>query len=192
MGRNVDARSKKIIFVSSCLLNTNNKVFGLARYPGMCKEIVDILQRYNLGIKQMQCPETLYMGINRWWTTKNLYENHGFRCFCKELTQQVVTYMEEYERVGYKTVGILGCDGSPTCGVDITCWDDRWGGSPDKFEFHDAIIEGSGIYMEELKKEIKARGVTVPPFYGLALDDESESMDKILMDFEKYIVKICK
>ena len=46
--------------------------------------------------------------------------------------------------------------------------------------------------MEELKKEIKARGVTVPPFYGLALDDESESMDKILMDFEKYIVKICK
>ena len=99
MGRNVDARSKKIIFVSSCLLNTNNKVFGLARYPGMCKEIVDILQRYNLGINQMQCPETLYMGINRWWTTKNLYENHGFRCFCKELTQQVVTYMEEYERV---------------------------------------------------------------------------------------------
>ena len=35
MDRRDDNRSKKVIFVSSCLLNTNNKVKGLARYPGM-------------------------------------------------------------------------------------------------------------------------------------------------------------
>lgn len=34
--RRDDARGKKIVFVSSCLLNTNNKVKGLARYSGMC------------------------------------------------------------------------------------------------------------------------------------------------------------
>ena len=56
-----DARSKKVVFVSSCLLNTNNKVLGLARYPGMCKEVFDTLHKYDLGIMQMQCPETLYM-----------------------------------------------------------------------------------------------------------------------------------
>ena len=33
--RRDDARGKKIVFVSSCLLNTNNKVKGLARYSGM-------------------------------------------------------------------------------------------------------------------------------------------------------------
>ena len=70
--------------------------------------------------------------------------------------------------------------------------DENWGGSPVDLSFNDAIIEGEGVYIEELKKAIEERGLDVPPFYGLALDDESESMDKILMDFEKYIVKICK
>ena len=65
MDRRDDARSKKIIFVSSCLLNTNNKVQGLARYPGMCKEVFDTLNKYGLGINQMDCPETLYLGISR-------------------------------------------------------------------------------------------------------------------------------
>lgn len=192
MDRKEDARSKKIIFVSSCLLNTNNKVQGLARYPGMCKEVFDTLHKYDLGINQMQCPETLYLGIKRWWATKNLYDNHGFRSFCRELAEQVVTYMEEYKRAGYETVGVLSCDGSPTCGVDITSWDERWGASPVDFEYNDTIIEGSGVYIEELKKAIEDRGLELPPFYGLALDDESVDMDRILDDFEEFIKKICE
>lgn len=192
MDRREDARSKKVIFVSSCLLNTNNKVQGLARYPGLCKEVFDTLYKYDLGINQMQCPETLYLGIGRWWATKNLYDNHGFRSFCRELAEQSVTYMEEYERAGYETVGVLSCDGSPTCGVSITSYDERWGGSPVDLEYNDAIIEGSGVYIEELKKAIEDRGLEVPPFYGLALDDESVDMEKILADFEAFIKSVCE
>lgn len=192
MERNEDYRSKKIIFVSSCLLNTNNKVRGLARYPGMCKEVFDTLNKYGLGINQMQCPETLYLGINRWYHTKNLYDCHGFRTFCRGLAEQVVTYMEEYVRAGYKTVGILTCDGSPTCGVTITSWDERWGGAPAELEYNDAIIEGEGVYIEELKKAIVDRGLEVPPIYGLAIDDESVDMDKILADYEEFIKTICE
>lgn len=187
MNRKDDKRGKKTVFVASCLLNTNNKVMGLARYSGMCKEVFDTLNKYGLGINQMQCPETLYLGIGRWWMTKNLYDNNGFRGFCRELASQVVTYMEEYERQGYETVAILGCDGSPTCGVDITSWDDNWGGSPVNLDYNKAIVEGSGVYIEELKKEIEERGLKLPPFYGLALDDESVDMDKILGDFENFI-----
>ena len=40
-------------------------------------------------------------------------------------------------------------------------------------------------------KFAKDRGLEVPPFYGLALDDESVDMDKILADFEAFIVSIC-
>lgn len=191
MSRFDDNRSKKIIFVSSCLLNTNNKVRGLARYPGMCKEVFDTLHRHDLGIQQMDCPETLYIGINRWWYTKNLYDNHGFRTHCRECAERAVTYMEEYKRAGYKTVGVLSCDGSPTCGVSITSYDENWGGSPVDLEYNDAIIEGQGVYIEELQKAIKDRGLEVPPFYGLALDDESVDMDEILADFEAFIVSIC-
>jgi predicted secreted protein len=187
MDRRDDKRGKKIVFVASCLLNTNNKVKGLARYPGMCKEVFDTLNQYGLGINQMQCPETLYLGIQRWWQTKNLYDSTGFRKFCRELAEQVVTYMVEYEREGYETVAVLCCDGSPTCGVDFTSWDEQWGGSPVELDYNQAIIEGSGVYIEELKKEIEDRGVKIPPFYGLALDDESVDMEKILGDFDRFI-----
>ena len=192
MDRMEDARSKKIVFVSSCLLNTNNKVKGLARYPGMCKEVFDTLHKYGLGINQMHCPETLYLGVQRWWATKNLYDNVGFRSFCRELAKQVVDYIQSYEQVGYKTVAILSCDGSPTCGVTLTSWDDNWGGPPADLDYNKALVEGSGVYIEELKKEIESRGLKKPPFYGLALDDESADMDKIISDFEVFIKFVCE
>ena len=190
MERHEDARSKKIIFVSSCLLNTNNTVKGLARYPGMCKEVFDTLYDNDLGIQQMHCPETLYLGIQRWWHTKNLYDNHGFRAFCRELARDVVTYMEEYQREGYKTVAVLSCDGSPTCGVTVTSWDESWGGSPVELDYGAALVEGSGVYIEELRKEIETRSIPMPPFYGLALDDASADMDKIIGDFRAFIKEI--
>lgn len=98
--------------------------------------------------------------------------------------------MEEYKREGYEVVGVLGCDGSPTCGVSITAWDKNWGGSPVDLSFNDAIIEGEGVYMEELKAAIERRGLKLPPFYGLALDDESVDMEKILNDFRVFIESI--
>ena len=187
MNRHEDARSKKVIFVSSCLLNTNNKVKGLARYPGMCRDVIDTLFENDLGIQQMHCPETLYLGIQRWWHTKNLYDNHGFRTFCRELAGDVVTYMEEYRREGYQTVAVLSCDGSPTCGVTVTSWDKNWGGSPVELDYGAALTAGEGVYIEELKKEILQRGLPMPPFYGLALDDASADMDKIIEDFRLFI-----
>lgn len=192
MDRKEDKRSKKVIFVSSCLLNTNNKVKGLARYPGMCKEVFDILYENDLGIQQMDCPETLLLGIQRWWQTKNLYDSRGFRNHCRKIAERQVDYMEEYAREGYKVAGVLGCDGSPTCGVSITAWDKEWGGSPVELNFNEAIVEGEGVYMEELHEAIKERGLKEPEFYGLALDDESADMEKIIDDFKKFIGKISK
>jgi predicted secreted protein len=187
-----DARSKKVIFVSNCLLNTNNKVKGLARYPGMCKEVFDTLHKYGLGVMQMQCPETLYLGVQRWWATKNLYDNVGFRPHCRSLAKQIVDYIQSYEQAGYETVGVLSCDGSPTCGVNLTSWDENWGGSPVDLDYNDTLVEGSGVYIEELKKEMEERGVKIPPFYGLALDDESADMKTILADYEKFIKSVCE
>lgn len=189
--RTEDARGKKIVFVSSCLLNTNNKVKGLARYPGMCKEVFDTLHSYGLGINQMHCPETLYLGIQRWWATKNLYDNLGFRRFCRKLAAEVADYMEAYEQAGYETVAILSCDGSPTCGVTLTSWNEEWGGSPVDLDYNKALVEGSGVYIEELRKEIESRGLRMPEFYGLALDDESADMEQILADYEAFIRRVC-
>ncbi|MFR6257881.1 MAG: hypothetical protein ACLULK_03745, partial [Anaerovoracaceae bacterium] len=119
-----------------------------------------------------------------------LYDSRGFRNHCRSIAERQVDYMEEYERQGYKIAGVLGCDGSPTCGVSITAWDDNWGGSPVELSFNDAIIEGQGVYIEELKAEMEDRNIKIPPFYGLALDDESADMDEIIKDFRTFIESI--
>ena len=187
-----DARSQKIIFVSSCLLNANNKVKELARYPGLCKDVLDTLYKYDLGVQQMACPETLYLGVQRWWHTKNLYDNVGFRNFCRDLARQVADYMENYEKVGYETVAILSSNGSPTCGVTLTSFSEDWGGRPKELDYGESLAVGTGVYIEELQKEIKARGLKTPPIYGLDLDDVSKPMEQILEEFEDFIKGLFK
>ena len=193
MPRNEDARSKKIVFCSNCLLNTNNKVQELARYGGFCKDVLDVLASYDVGIQQMDCPETLYLGIQRWYHTKNLYDNVGFRRFCRQMAERTVDYMESYKQVGYKTVAFLVCNGSPTCGYDVTSYDKNWGGNTNvAFEYNDAIIPGMGVLIEEIHKAIEARGLEIPPFFGLSLDDASVPMETILADFRAFMEKAMK
>ena len=188
-----DARSKKIVFVSNCLLNTNNKVKELALYGGFCKEVFDVLAEYGVGIQQMDCPETLYLGIQRWYHTKNLYDNVGFRRFCREMSERTVDYMESYKQVGFKTVAFLVCNGSPTCGYDLTSYDENWGGNANKaLEYNDALVPGMGVLIEELHKAILARGLELPPFFGLGLDDTSTPLDKIIADFKVFMEGVMK
>ncbi len=61
-----------------------------------------------------------------------------------------------------------------------------------ELSYNDALVEGEGVYIDELKKEIRERGLRVPPFYGLALDDESADMSKILTDFDGFIRRVCQ
>lgn len=161
----------------------------MARYPGMCKDVIDTLHDYGFGVIQLPCPETLYLGVQRWWCTKYLYDNPGFRKYCRELSKHPVDYMENYEQIGYKTVAVLGCNGSPTCGVTLTSFSEDWGGKPKALDFESTLVEGAGVFMEELKKEIETRGLKVPPFYGLNLDEESKSLEDIIKEFREFLAE---
>lgn len=185
--RNDDARGKKIAFVSSCLLNANNKVMGLARYPGMCKEVIDILYEFGFGVMQMPCPETLYMGVDRWWCVKDLYDNPGFRNHCRALAKQMVDYMENYFNVAYSVPLILSCNGSPTCGVDLTSRSQTWGGKPERLDYNETLVSGRGVFIEELCGEIKLRDIISPRLYGLDLDDEGKTTESIMSKFREFI-----
>lgn len=52
-----DERSKRVIFVSHCLLNENTRYLGGAFRRGCVDELVDGFQQEGLGIYQMRCPE---------------------------------------------------------------------------------------------------------------------------------------
>ena len=183
--RNEDERSKKIVFVSNCLLNANNKVMEFARYPGMFTEVVQTLDKYGIGLIQMPCPEVLHMGNQRWWHSRNLYDNAGFRRFCRTLAEQMADYMENYAIVGYDVVAVLVCDGSPTCGVTVHSHYENGGGHPAEPER--SLREGPGVYTEELLAAVAARGLEMPPVYGLKMDDRDKTNQQILAEFDAFI-----
>ncbi len=183
--RNEDARSKKIVFISNCLLNACNKVQEFARYPGMFSQVVQTLDKYGVGLIQMPCPEVLYMGCQRWWHSRELYNHAGFRHFCRQNAEQMVDYMENYAIIGYKVLAILVCDGSPTCGLTLSSHYENGGGHPE--EPVRSLLPRPGIYTEELQKAIQERGIPEPPMYGLLMDDREKSNEEILEEFEQFI-----
>jgi predicted secreted protein len=183
--RSEDARSKKVIFVSNCLLNASNKVQEFARYPGMFSEVLRTLDKYGLGVLQMPCPETLYMGNQRWWHARNLYDNAGFRRFCRQLASQMADYMENYHIMGYESVAILVCDGSPTCGYTLSSHYDNGGGRPT--EVIRSFEQRPGVYTEELIKEVQERGIPMPQIYGLPMDDREKTNEQIIAEFDRFI-----
>jgi len=180
-----DARSKKVVFVANCLLNANNKVREFARYPGMFSEVIQVLDHFGMGVIQMPCPETLYMGNQRWWNSRNLYDNVGYRRFCRQLAGQMADYMENYKIISYDVIAILTCDGSPTCGSSMSSYCEDWGGRPK--EIPRTLINRPGIFIEELKKEITDRQLELPCVYGLAMDDRNRTNKEIISDFSSFI-----
>ncbi|KPV61686.1 MAG: hypothetical protein AOA66_1656 [Candidatus Bathyarchaeota archaeon BA2] len=136
-----DKRSRKIVVVAHCILNQNSRVLGIAYYPGMIKEIVDVLRKCEVGVVQMPCPELTYAGLLRGIQTKEQYDTPAFRRYCRQIASGIADQVQEYSRNGFKVLAVLGVDGSPTCGVDET--------SP-------------GILIEELQSKLKERKVAVP------------------------------
>ena len=189
--RNEDVRSKKIVFLSSCLLNTHNKTKGGARFGGFWKEFMDVLAKYDVGIQQIDCPEVIYMGVQRWDMTKNLYDNVGFRRHCRAIAEHNADYMESYRQAGYGTVAFLVCNGSPTCGYDLTSYDEDWGGDTNvPFAYDDALAPGMGVFVEEMHEAIRARGLDLPRFFGVGLDDLATPLEAILKDVETFMESV--
>lgn len=180
-----DARGKKVVFVANCLLNANNKVREFARYPGMFSAVVRLLDDAGFGVIQMPCPETLYMGNQRWWHSRNLYDNVGYRRFCRQLAGQMADYLHNYRLVDYEVVAILTCDGSPTCGSSMSSYCDDWGGRPK--EVPRILVAKPGIFIEELQAEVAERQLKLPYIYGLAMDDRDRTNDEILEEFRDFI-----
>lgn len=187
--RNEDARSKRIVLVSSCVLNGNNKVQELSCYPGACKPIIELLMEYDIGIMQMDCPETLYLGITRWSATKNLYDTPGYRRHCRKLAQKQADYIQCYYDAGYEVVAIFWINGSPSCGCGITCFDERWGGTPMDMGDDSTFVEGDGVFVEEFMKELEERQMQKPYNYGLDLEDMSVSIETICSKLKDFLEK---
>lgn len=185
-----DQRSRKVVFLSHCLLNENTRYLGGACRQGCLSEILDVCITKGFGIVQMPCPEqhawggvlkrrllpflgsegTLFFRLGgvllpaMLWYTRYLYHT---------LARQVANQVRDYVSSGFTVVGIVGVDGSPSCGVRQTLDMRRSLGLVARLSATAGIMDmnaivqgcladGRGIFVELLLKEFQRRHLEVP------------------------------
>ncbi|MPM40311.1 hypothetical protein SDC9_86951 [bioreactor metagenome] len=109
-------RGKKLILVSHCLLNQNSVVAPLARAKGVFP-IVNALIEEGVGILQLPCPEFKFLGPERKPMNKEEYDCKEYRDLCSNLFKPVLEDIKAYLKSGYKLLGIIGINESPTCSI---------------------------------------------------------------------------
>ena len=189
--RLADGRSRKVVFVSHCLLNENARYLGGAFHPGAVPEIAGLLDA-GIGIHQLPCPEVRAWGgilkprmlraygvastplyrLRRplltlfiWWT----------RLRFSRLARQVIRDIEDYRAAGITVLGVIGVDASPSCGVTTTL-DLRRSFEVaatcpliriDRRIVNERVVSGcrvagEGLFIRALRRRLRARGIDLP------------------------------
>jgi len=183
-----DERSKKVIFASHCILNINVRYLGGAFRASGVSEIIDEIQKNNIGIIQMKCPEReAWGGVHKpysWlslkirnpliikllyplfmWRTKMIY---------RKIAKEVVHEIQDYLNAGFEVIGIIGISASPTCSIsktiDGTKFLDYLAGKKvdeinrkelNEMSIKNALVDGNGMYITELKQILKRKKIDI-------------------------------
>jgi predicted secreted protein len=158
-----DVRSKKIVVCCHCILNQNAKLEGIAGWPGMINEVVQMIQKSGAGIMQMGCPEMLYEGIRRFDKSYEQYDCAAFRSICDSIASETVEQIENYHKWGYEIAAILAVDGSPSCGYNLTQSAPEWKGLVAENSFEKVrYIDHKGILFEHLESHLEGINNEIP------------------------------
>lgn len=165
----------KIIFVSHCILNTSSKVFH--KNKKITEEEINRIaflkkcMDKNIQLVQLPCPELLVYGTKRWGHSKDQFDNPFFKEKCKEMLNSFILQMKAYlsEPNKFHVLGILGIEGSPSCGISISFCGD-WGGEFSSCSCIDDVIKSGyikqekGVFMEVLEELLKSNNILLPMF----------------------------
>lgn len=173
---------KKILLVSHCIINGSSKVESFTKNTDReeaRKKILRLIIDEDIDIIQLPCPEILIYGVNRWGHVREQFDTPHFRSICRKELLVYIHQIQEYISKGYEIIGILGIDGSPSCGVDLTCsadWGGEIGSNP---KLNDTInslryINDRGIFMEELENMLEKNNINIK-MLGFSL----QNIDKI-------------
>lgn len=158
-------RNGTLLVVAHCLLNANAKVKGLAPFGGAMTEVLFPFLEAGVGLIQLPCPECTFLGMRRWGMTSEQYDVPSFRAHGRQLLDPMVYQVEDALAAGYKVLGVLGVEGSPSCGVSFTCRGYQ-GGSCGEGKHEAYKSPGRGVYMALFEKMLKEHNVVLP-FVGV-------------------------
>jgi predicted secreted protein len=139
-----------VCYLAHCLLNANAKVDEGARSEGVSLPVLSLLRERGATIRQMPCPELAFGGTRRFWAVREQYDTPAYRAHCRRLAEPVAAQVRADLAAGNRVV-IVGIDGSPSMGVELTAADATWGGRPDKPRDDEyPVTPGPGLFMETL------------------------------------------
>lgn len=181
---------KKIIFVSHCLINTASKVLNFS--DGSMKKEDEVRKKFllkaienDIHIIQLPCPEFTLYGPLRWGHVKDQFNNIFFRNHCVEILKPFIEQMNAYVECSdlFEVAGIVGINGSPSCGVDYTCIGDWCGEISSRENFKDVIgtiksVNEKGVMMEVLSEMLEKEGLKLK-IVGLDKNNPSAIFDLI-------------
>lgn len=180
-------KRRRVAYVAHCLVNQNAKVSEFAKCEGVVTPLVDQLRAKGYEIEQLPCPEMNFLGVSRWWQSREQYDTPGYRRHCRALARSVVDTAELHAQAGYDIV-IIGLDGSPSSGVRLTSTKASWGGRPEgAIAGGSDRIAGMGVWMDELRKEFESRGKEFPRATGVNMDAQTFEMDAAMAEVAEFL-----
>lgn len=155
-----------MVLMSHCLLNVNAKVHGIATVSaGSIKLITHILEE-GYGIIQLPCVEQSVCGIRRWGQVKEQLDHPHFKEACRIQLTPILHQVIDFLNNGYEIAGVIGLDGSPSCGVNFTC-SGNWGGEmgeaygiSEKIKTFGEVSE-AGVMMEVFKEMLEEQHINL-------------------------------
>lgn len=157
---------RRVAFLAHCLLNQNAKVEGGAIRPAMWEPVLDMLRERGYLIRQMPCPELAFGGTKRFWGVREQMDTPLYRRHCRRLAKLVAAVIGQHAQAGDDIV-LIGIDTSPMMGVDFTPSATHWAGPPTLAADDSTLVRGDGIFIEELKAELRERGLPMPRATGI-------------------------
>jgi predicted secreted protein len=169
----------RVAIVAHCILNQAARAWwgegGASREKGMVSDVVGLLARHGVGVIQMGCPEFSLYGNPRRPRSREESDTPEFREKCREIAIQARVEIEALMERGIdpemEIAGILGFEGSPSCGVKYTTR---------TIDGERRRAPGQGHLIEALQLEMSLRGLDVP-FLGVSLrEDEKQEVSRRL------------
>lgn len=174
-----------IVIVSHCFLNDavklrNQDLVEFTKERDQKRIFLSRLLCQGTEIIQLPCPEFLLYGSNRWGHVSSQFDTPYFRREARKMLEPIVMQLEEYgaypER--YDILGVIGIEGSPSCGVNYT-YDGDWGGAleanPQLTQTLHALqkVNKPGIFIEEFIRMLHEKNLSIKVY---SLDTFNEHM----------------
>ncbi|MEM4718055.1 MAG: hypothetical protein QXE81_04770 [Desulfurococcaceae archaeon] len=151
----MDKRKRLIAIVAHCLLNQNTVVNPLASHPGAVVDLVRYLVDKGYGIMQLPCPEAIYLGLKRWWMSREQYELESYKSFSMKILEPYIMLLKELTKDGCRYI-LIGVKGSPSCGVQISTSNPSYGGKPEVSIYPESVkVNNPGVFIEVFKELIE-------------------------------------